>query len=289
MSAQPKAKAEPRRDMEAMPAATSHQVLVMPPAQQQKKQLELFDLGIKVQMMLQDFFALVYWSTILDLFFFLFCLCSFMVSPKHAGAVFMHILHLGRMAIGGLIVMKFPKTSVILDNIRAVYKNNEQEPLKNEKLPDFLLSASAHMFNTFKDARVTLFVMIYFILTCVCFLFDLIVFFIALGNFKPEVGEESYAGVLLLTVSAVWMSIDLFYILFAASFLFKVTDEEGINRMLMETFMGFTGKLSAKLDPEGKIIQQAPPKAAAKPDAQKSAATAKRDNSAPQGAAPAKK
>ena len=248
-------------------------------------------MGIKVQMMLQDFFGLVYWSTILDLFFFMFSLCSFMVSPKFAGAAFMHILHLGRMAVGGLIITKFPKTSLILENIRMVHKNKEQEPLKNEKLPDFMLNASAHMFNVFKDAKVTLFVMIYFILTCVCFLFDLIVFFIALGNFKPEVGDESYAGVLLLTLSSVWVSIDLFYVLFAASFLFKITDEDGVNRMFMELIMGFPSKLTALIDPEGKIIQQAPAKAPAKPKGEKGAPAAKQDKLEvpPQGAAPGKK
>jgi len=73
---------------------------------------------------------------------------------------------------------------------------------------------------------------------------DMIVFFIALGSFKPDYALESYAGVLLLTLSSVWMSIDLFYILFAASFLWKMPAEDSIGSMLMSTIMGFSTKLT---------------------------------------------
>ena len=88
--------------------------------------------------MLQDLFSLVYWSSILDLFFFIFSFCTFLVDAKNTGAIFMHIFHILRMVIGGLILIKFPKTQVILESVRNNYKNLLDQELKNEKLSEVL-------------------------------------------------------------------------------------------------------------------------------------------------------
>jgi hypothetical protein len=66
--------------------------------------------------------------------------------------------------------------------------------------------------------------LVYFICTCVCFLTDIISFFIAISKFGNEETETSFAGVGLLALSALYFSIDLYYLIWIASQKMKLPD-----------------------------------------------------------------
>lgn len=111
------------------------------------------------------------------------------------------------------------------------------------------------MYKIFNEKIVKLPVMSYFFLTVACFIFDLIVFFVALSYLGNDYDVYSYAATLMLTLSSVWMSLDLFYIIWACSFFFKIPSP--YDRMLIEAVIGFPTKIGKELG----VVEEKPVKA----------------------------
>lgn len=77
-------------------------------------------------MLLQDLGNIIYWSTVLDVFLFIFALSSFMTSTAEAYPVFFHTVHVLRAVAGGMFVFKQPTNSAILDLVQeSVKKENK--------------------------------------------------------------------------------------------------------------------------------------------------------------------
>ena len=88
-------------------------------------------------------------------------------------------------------------------------------PAKN--LQNELIEAIKILYQQYTVSVVKFPLMGYFILTCMQFVFDLIVFFIGLAVMGNDYDGNSYVSVLFLTLSSVFMSLDLFYILWVCS------------------------------------------------------------------------
>ena len=92
------------------------------------------------------------------------------------------------------------------------------------------------------DDSVKKYVLTYFILTCVCFWLDVINFFrgVALlsGN---DYYLWSYSACVLLVVSSVFVTLDVFYIVWVASHKIKLS--ESVGGLVCQALMGFPSKL----------------------------------------------
>ena len=97
-------------------------------------------MGFKVQIMLQDLSNIVFWSSVVDLFLFVFALASFMSSVKEAAPLFLHIVHVLRAVNGGFIVAKLPKSSKIIDDVNSQVTSSGQkdQAVKSEEFGSFV-------------------------------------------------------------------------------------------------------------------------------------------------------
>lgn len=59
--------------------------------------------------------------------------------------------------------------------------------------------------------------LIYAIVTVVCLVLDLIAFFIGVSYFSNDMSEYSYAGVSSVFLAAIFITLDLYYIIWVAS------------------------------------------------------------------------
>lgn len=105
--------------------------LQLPQTECAKDHLWYLDMGFKVQILLQDFTNIVYWSSVVDIFLFIFTLSCFMTSAKEAGSLFLHIFHVLRAFNGGFIVFKFPKSSKIIDDVKAHMQPMNHSPVEH--------------------------------------------------------------------------------------------------------------------------------------------------------------
>lgn len=88
-------------------------------------------------------------------------------------------------------------------------------------------------------------VRIYFILSCVQFFLDLPAFFFGVAYTTNDFDERSYGGCLCLCMSSVFLSLDLYYILWACSMLIKFESPLGSN--LVKALIGFPTGLGGML------------------------------------------
>lgn len=98
----------------------------LPSTSEVKQCLVYMDLAIKMQMILFDLSSSLWWSSMAEVFIFLFALFVFFIDASRMGFVWMFIPHLVRAALGLLIVKKMPTTHDIVAGMKIV---------PNEKIP----------------------------------------------------------------------------------------------------------------------------------------------------------
>lgn len=76
------------------------------------------DLGIKVQIILHELSSSLFWSSLGEIFLFVFAFFVFFTDPREMGAIFFHLFHIGRGVIGLLIVKKLPNSHDMISEIQ---------------------------------------------------------------------------------------------------------------------------------------------------------------------------
>ena len=74
----------------------------------------MFDIGVKVQIILMELATNVFWLSVVDLFMFLLTFSLFLTFPSTLATIFLHIPHVGRAVIGGFIIWKLPNNQDLI-------------------------------------------------------------------------------------------------------------------------------------------------------------------------------
>lgn len=242
--------------------------------------MKYMETGFKVQIMLTDYTNIMWWSSIIDVFLFIFAFSAFMSSPKEAVPIFMHIFHVVRAILGFLIIWKVPKSSSIIDEIQKENQSKSQELVTLEQFPELVESALKTLFQQYDQPAIVYTTMSYFILTCIQFIFDLITFFVGCSFMKNDYDEYSYAGAMICCLSSVFLSLDLYYILWACSMLIKF--ENPTNHNLVQALIGFPQKLRKQFGIEP-VKKESSSSSNAKGTDGKSTSSSKKDKDAKKG------
>ena len=72
------------------------------------------DLGIKFQVVLFELSSGMFWCSFIELTFFFTTFVLFLTAPKTMPSIWLHILHVPRAFLGGLLVFKMPNTHDML-------------------------------------------------------------------------------------------------------------------------------------------------------------------------------
>lgn len=111
--------------------------------------LKYIETGFKVQIMLTDYTNIMWWSSIIDVFLFIFAFSAFMSSPKQAVPIFMHMFHVVRAILGFVIIYKVPKSSAIIDEVQKENQSRIDELITLEKFPELVESALKTLFQQY--------------------------------------------------------------------------------------------------------------------------------------------
>ena len=82
-----------------------------------KEALSFLDLGIKVQIILHELSSSLFWSSVGEVFLFIFSLFIFFTDPREMSAIFLHLAHVLRGLLGFLIVKKMPNSHDLVAEI----------------------------------------------------------------------------------------------------------------------------------------------------------------------------
>jgi hypothetical protein len=80
----------------------------LPTPKEIKDALVYADLGVKMQIIFYELSSALFWCSVGELMLFLFAFLIFLPDAKEMGGIFYHTLHVGRGAIGVLILRKLP-------------------------------------------------------------------------------------------------------------------------------------------------------------------------------------
>lgn len=86
----------------------------------------MFDIGVKVQIILMELAANVFWLSVVDLFMFLLSFSLFLTYPSLMATIFLHVLHVARAVIGGLIIWKLPNNQDLITEASSVLQSPGQ-------------------------------------------------------------------------------------------------------------------------------------------------------------------
>lgn len=89
----------------------------LPEPEDIKNSLKTLDLAIKFQIILFELSSSLFWCSLAECFLFMFSFLLFFTDMGHMSAVFIHLLHVVRGVVGGLLVFKMPNTHDMLAEI----------------------------------------------------------------------------------------------------------------------------------------------------------------------------
>jgi len=116
--------------------------LQLPQSEFAMQHIEYMDTGFKIQIMLTDFINIIWWSSIIDLFLFIFAFGAFIPSTTYATPIFFFIVHVFRAVCGIVATIKIPKSSKIIDEVSQNLNSEKDQPVTLEKFPDYMLQAT---------------------------------------------------------------------------------------------------------------------------------------------------
>lgn len=98
------------------------------------------------------------------------------------------------------------------------------------------------------SAKCNLFLMIYCIMTLVTVGSDGVSFFFAISRFENEQTEFSFAGVCLLALTALYFTVEFYYLMWLASQMIKMPSEIGLATVM--GLIGISSKMNTALNIE---------------------------------------
>ena len=186
-----------------------------------KQILGYTDLGIKVQIILYQLSTSLFWSSITEIVVFLFSILLFFTDVREMGPVFLHIFHLLRGVAGFLVVKKIPNSHELIENVQ--FPAQEKIPLS--QVVKYLITAANIGAKKFNE-ECGKFLMIYAILTIVCWCFDISAFFVAVSHYGTvqTTGESAFSVVSQLYLSFLFLIVDTYYFAWLVSIKLKLPD-----------------------------------------------------------------
>ena len=98
----------------------------------------MMDLGIKVEFLLFEFVATLFWSSVLELGAFILVFVMYIEDPTELGAIWFYTPHIARGIIGLFIMRGIPKTHEIIKNASIP----ADQKLKNDDIVLYLTRAA---------------------------------------------------------------------------------------------------------------------------------------------------
>ena len=193
---------------------------------------EFMSYSIKVELLFQTLQGYLYWVSGLELLIFLSLFCLFCSSPKTLSKIWWYIFHLFRSIIGLLIIQNLPRTYEIIENLEDIPQDLNEVKIK--LIQDFFSLLKA------KKKKLKMFLMIYFGLTVLCMVIDIMMFCVFAPDFGAT-GKEKQFFYMILS-SSIYVYTDVIYFNFFSSFkyYFNKKQQDQIQRA---TVLGFFDQL----------------------------------------------
>jgi hypothetical protein len=182
----------------------------LPDAASIKKQLLLMDLGIKFQIMLFELSSSIFWVSFIEVTFFFTSFVLFLTSPRMMPSIWLHVLHIPRAAIGGLLVWKMPNTHDML--AESPIPQNDKIPL--DEITKYAVLGVQKSLRKFSSAG-SKFLIGYFAVTSLCIILDVVDFFIGVARFSTHFYDGTYGAICILVISSIFITLDLYYYVWA--------------------------------------------------------------------------
>jgi hypothetical protein len=191
----------------------------------------------------------LFWASVVDVVMFLFSFSLFLTSPTTVWPIWFSIFHPIRGALGLLTAYKLPQnedmlTATFTEVLGTAQIRESTTKVSHEDFGAFMKGHARAYLKKLVTMKIPLFLMIYFLLSCVCFIFDLIAFFIGVSlmtndptkfdyeylienGFELELSMEAYGAPIVLILESVFLMLSLWYIVWVVSYMIKLPKSIG--------------------------------------------------------------
>ena len=177
--------------------------------------------AMKTEIKVQDFMKLVNTSNTFEIVIWLLSLILYANTPKNfpqlaSGEksskyknvfIGLHIFHIIRGGLGVFFIYKLPKSFQVMENLEKMVDEKLEKTLFNDLIRE---SMFFHVTEKIKPLKIPIF--IYFGLTILNFIFDLIDFLIVLSSLNSAKTEAKVVLLTYLLIAILYITIDLAYV-----------------------------------------------------------------------------
>lgn len=208
-----------------------------------REQMQLFDIGVKYQLLLVEFSTVVFWTSAAELLSLLLTFSLYLTQPKGMAPLWLFMMHVVRSIIGLVLVCRTPNQQrLILESADGIKGNERVTP---GALVSEVKIAAAKSLKSFMDATRWL-LLTYCVLTGTCIVFDFICFCYGVGWTTAEMQWWSFGVTNMLVLGSLFLSLDLLYVVWALSYIVKLPSPTGINTIL--ALVGAPSRLANMLE-----------------------------------------
>jgi len=212
---------------------------LMPTADEMYRLLKQLDTTYKSEMVLWQLHSLLFWTSVLEIALFVCLFIVFCASASAMGAIWFHVLHPARAAVGLIIVMKhLPKSHDIVELIDL----EGIQDISVETISDRVqLSITAQFMKSSESAKK--FLMIYSLMSIGCYVLDGLQFVVQYSAFGNKGNEHTELTMLLASI--VYFAIDFYYFIWVIQLKQKLP--ANMSSYVSDTIFGYTSKMSNEL------------------------------------------
>ena len=184
---------------------------VFPTERHLKQAMAYMDLGVKVELMMFEMYANLFWNSVLELVIFGVLLLLFIIDAARLAGIWFWIVHVVRGIIGIIILRNLPMTHEIIKTASIP----DEEHLEFDKVFEYIAFAAKESLDHF-TVKTKRLLKVYFCMTIVCIIIDLL-FFLSNFRYYSDETRSAYMCTLYLMASTSYLIIDFFYIIWLLS------------------------------------------------------------------------
>ena len=202
------------------------------------------DLGIKFQIMLFELSSSIFWVSFVEFTLFFTTFVLFLTAPKNMPSIWLHVLHIPRAALGGVLVWKMPNTHDMLSE--CPIPQNDKIPL--EEITKYAVMGINSSIKKFSVTGRRL-LLAYSLISALCVILDLIDFFIGVALFSSQFYDGTYGAVCILVISSVFLTLDFYYYVWIVAQSLKLPSD--FKRSVVLAFAGIFTQLQTAINSKG--------------------------------------
>lgn len=198
-------------------------------------------MALKAELLWFELSSVIFWCSVLEVFLLLQMFWVWTTHTADLGSLWLHIFHLFRGLCGLWIIKKLPNSHDLLGSKLSQQAGDGQKRVSLVEMVPLVMQGAQEQMTGYLRSTGKM-IKVYLGLTALCFLMDLISFFVGVAHFSTDDDHKAYFATVLICFAILYWVTDMYYLIWAVSVYLKLPADAA--KVVYKATSGATDKLA---------------------------------------------